>query len=44
VDDSMAKFSMCSPLTSINVVMLDHGRVVVEASHDAPPGFARLRV
>jgi glycine amidinotransferase len=32
VDDLMAKFSMCSPWTSINVLMLDHRRVVVEAS------------
>jgi glycine amidinotransferase len=28
----MAKFSMCSPWTSINALMLDHRRVVVEAS------------
>jgi glycine amidinotransferase len=32
VDDLMAKFSMCSPWTSINVLMLDHRRVVAEAS------------
>jgi glycine amidinotransferase len=32
VDDLMAKFSMCSPWTSINVLMLDHRHVVVEAS------------
>jgi len=32
VDDLMAKFSMCSPWTSINVLMLDPRRVVVEAS------------
>ena len=32
LDDLMAKFSMCSPWTSINVLMLDHRRVVVEAS------------
>jgi glycine amidinotransferase len=32
VDDVMAKFSMCSPWTSMNVLMLDHRRVVVEAS------------
>jgi glycine amidinotransferase len=32
VDGLMAKFSMCSPWTSINVLMLDHRRVVVEAS------------
>jgi len=32
VDDLMAKFSMCSPWTSINVLMLDHRRMVVEAS------------
>jgi len=32
VDDQIAKFSMCSPWTSINVLMLDHRRVVVEAS------------
>ena len=32
VDDLMAKFSMCSPWTSINVLMLDHRRLVVEAS------------
>ena len=32
VDDVMAKFSMCSPWTSINVLMLDHRRVVVDAS------------
>ena len=30
--DPMAKFSMCSPWTSINALMLDHRRVVVEAS------------
>jgi glycine amidinotransferase len=28
----MAKFSMCNPWTSINVLMLDHRRMVVEAS------------
>ena len=28
----MEKFSMCSPWTSINVLMLDHRRIVVEAS------------
>jgi len=32
VDGRMAKFSMCSPWTSINVLMLDDRRVVVEAS------------
>jgi len=32
VADLTAKFSMCSPWTSINVLMLDHRRVVVEAS------------
>jgi glycine amidinotransferase len=32
VGDPMAKFSMCSPWTSINALMLDHRRVVVEAS------------
>jgi glycine amidinotransferase len=32
VDDLMAKFTMRSPWTSINVLMLDHRRVVVEAS------------
>jgi glycine amidinotransferase len=32
VDGLMAKFSMCSPWTSINVLMLDHRRVVAEAS------------
>jgi hypothetical protein len=31
VGDPMAKFSMCSPWTSINALMLDHRRVVVEA-------------
>jgi glycine amidinotransferase len=28
----MAKVSMCSPWTSINVLMLNHWRVVVKAS------------
>jgi hypothetical protein len=28
----MAKFSMCSPWTGINVLMLNHRRVVVKAS------------
>ena len=32
VDGLMAKFSMCSAWTSMNVLMLDHRRVVVEAS------------
>jgi glycine amidinotransferase len=32
VDGLMAKFGMCSPSTSINVLMLDHRRVAVEAS------------
>ena len=32
----MAKFSMCSPWTSINVLMLNHRRVVVKASQ---PGW-----
>ncbi|MBY0335067.1 MAG: hypothetical protein K2X11_00540 [Acetobacteraceae bacterium] len=32
VDDIMAKISMCSPWTSINVLMLDHRKVVVDAS------------
>src|SRR5438309_9855923 len=32
VDGLMAKFSMCSPWASVNVLMLDHRRVVVEAS------------
>jgi glycine amidinotransferase len=32
VDELTAKFSMCSPWTSINVLMLDPRRVVVEAS------------
>jgi glycine amidinotransferase len=31
-DDWMAKFSMCSAWTSINVLMLDHRRVIAEAS------------
>ena len=31
----MAKFSMCSRWSSINVLMLDHRRVVVEASRPA---------
>jgi glycine amidinotransferase len=31
-DDWMAKFSMCSPWTSINVLMLDHRRVIADAS------------
>ena len=32
MDGPMEKFSMCSPWTSINVLMLDHRRIVVEAS------------
>lgn len=32
VDDKMAKISMCSAWTSINVLMLDERRVVVDAS------------
>lgn len=32
VDDLMSKISMCSPWTSINVLMLDERRVVVDAS------------
>ena len=32
VDDVMAKFSMCSQWIGINVLMLDHRRVVVDAS------------
>jgi hypothetical protein len=32
VDDVMANFGMCSPWISVNVLMLDHKRVVVEAS------------
>lgn len=32
VDDLAAKISMCSPWTSINVLMLDERRVVVDAS------------
>ncbi len=32
VDDLMSKISMCSPWTSINVLMLDEQRVIVDAS------------
>ncbi len=32
VDDRVAKFSMCSPWTSINALMLDPRRIIVEAS------------